>query len=148
MSASSLRLRWFLRDDYGVGELEALAASGDYSGKSSAWFHAKAIKDFARAITAYPLTSGVPLNIAGGYGAHEKLEQVHLGITVYPINARGYFGIHVKLATPLETGMRAESQSSTNLEILTTSESLARFGRELLGILDGNAGEALLNGDE
>jgi hypothetical protein len=90
-------------------------------------------------------------SIAGGYWKMDRsseLDQEHLRITVYPINSRGYFGVQVKMATKLDPGERPQSQQSATVELVTTSEPLARFSRALIGVLRGNAEEAVLASDQ
>lgn len=151
VSSSFLRLRWSPGEPDGAGELEAVAALGSFSDRSSAWFNGEAIKEFARALSTHPLTGRSPPTITGGYhtpGTADSLEQEHVGITVYPIDTRGHIGVQVRLATPLERGMRPEAQCSARIEIRTTYEPLARFSRELLAVIDGSADEAVLDGEE
>lgn len=146
MSASYLRLR-FLREDDSTGELVAEAASDGFSGRSSAWFTAATIEDFARAIAVFPLAHDARPAIASGYGTPGRLTQEHLGITVYAPGDRGHIGVQVRMATPTQEPTQPESQNSVRIVISTTYEALARFSRQLLGVLNGSLDESQLDGD-
>jgi hypothetical protein len=146
ISSKYLRIR-FRRDNDGTGELTVEAASEGFLGRSSAWFSVAALEEFARAIAVFPLANERRPAITGGYCTPDRIEQEHVGITVYPIDALGHIGVQIRMATAFERGMRPESQHSAKIEVLTTYAPLARFSRELLGVLDGSLNEAVLSGD-
>ena len=147
MSRGSLRLR-FVDDGDRTGELIAHAASDSFSGAGRAYFSINTIEEFATAIAAFPMTDDARPAISGGFGEiNAPLEQEHLGITVYPINSRGYAGVQVRMSTSIQAGDRPESLQSARIEIVTTCEPLARFGRELMAVLHGNIDEAVLLAD-
>jgi hypothetical protein len=51
------------------------------------------------------------------------------------------------MGTPLHNGERPESRKLATIEVVTTPEPLARFSRELMAVLEGNAEEAVLIDD-
>jgi hypothetical protein len=145
-----LKLR-FSDDGDGTGKLLAQANVQGFAGVGGAYFNIDKLKEFAAAISKFPLGKGQRCGIASGFASRKaphELEQEHLGIDVYPINVRGYIGIQVRTATELRQGMRSDSQKSAKLEIITTYEPLAKFSRELLLLLDGTISEAMLEGEQ
>ena len=146
MSGGFLRIRFV--DDYdGSGELIAHAGSNRFSGIGRAYFNTDTIAAFATAIAAFPLSNDARPMITGGFSTTDRpdeLDQEHLGITAYPIGSRGYIGVRVRMATPLHAGERPESRESATIEVVTTYEPLARFSRDLISMLRGNAEEAVL----
>jgi hypothetical protein len=151
MPDAFLRVR-FSDDGDGTGELNAYASSGCFSGTGRAYFHTGEVEEFASALAAFPITNDARPRIAGGYlrktGGPGELSQEHLGITVYPINSRGYIGIQVRMATTFCEGDRPESRESATVELVTTHIPLARFSRELIEVLRGSAEEAVLIGGD
>ncbi len=149
MPGGFLRIR-FVDDRDGTGELTAHAASNAFSGTGRAYFNIETIERFAESIAAFPLGNELH-SIAGGFvGTKDRpneLDQEHLGITVYPIDSRGYIGVQVRMAMPVHDNERPESQQSATVELVTTHQPLARFSRELIAMLRGNAEEVVLFSD-
>jgi len=147
MSDAFLRIRF---DDDGDGpeDLSAYASSGYFSGTASECFNISEIETFAYALTGYPISNDARPRIAGGYftksGSTCELTEEHLGITVYPINSRGYLGIQVRMATSDVEGTRPEARESATVELITTYEPLARFGRQSFALLKGTTEDAIL----
>ena len=141
-----LRVR-FQDDGDGTGRLFARAEADGYSGESDAYFNIDEIESFARALREFPLPPGDQrCSISGGFGRPD--EQEHLAISVYSVDTkRGYLGIQVRMATPVWPHTRPESKKQVILELLTTYEPLAGFGRNLESLLRGSAKEALIKGD-
>src|SRR5258708_13935885 len=104
-----LRLQ-FVDDGDGTGELIAQAGSGIFSGTGRAYVSVEAIEKFANWIADFSLSNEKRAMIAGGFigtsGRPGELDQEHLGITVYPIDSRGYIGVQVQMATPIHAGDR------------------------------------------
>jgi hypothetical protein len=136
----------FADDGYGTGELSAEAETAGFAGRTSAYFDIFRIKEFANAISGYPLPERHHCSLASGFGprAPEPLHQEHLSIEVYPIDSRGHLGVQVRMATPLWNDTRPDSQRTAKLELLTTYEPIAKFSRDLLAVLEGTAEEAIL----
>jgi hypothetical protein len=147
VAGDSLSLR-FYDDGDGTGKLVVRAAANGFSGESGAYFDATSLTDFARRIGEFPI-AGRPSASGGFYSktARGELEQEHVALVCYPVDARGHIGIQVRLATELWPPARPESRHSVSLEILTTYEPLGRFSRGLLGLLAGTVEEAVLEGD-
>jgi hypothetical protein len=151
MAGGYLRLR-FQDDGDGTGELRVLAEAEGFSGQGAAYFNIGELEEFAKALAVFPL----PLedkrrSIAGGFWSEERrgeLDQEHLGISVYPADARrGYIGIQVRMATPAWQGTRPQSKEHVVVEIVTTYQPLSQFSRDLLAVLNGSIKEALLEGE-
>jgi len=138
----------FSDDGDGTGRIDVEAAAEGFSGCSHAYFNKDDVKQLAEALSQYPLPEDKPCSITSGFGeSRGRPSQEHVGIDAYPVNRRGYIGIQVRLATPVWSGARPESQSIAQLEIVTTYEPLARFSRDLLALLSGTVPEAMLEGD-
>ena len=144
---AALHLR-FEKDEDGTGKLWARAESEGFSGEGGAWFSAEQIQAFALSLAAFPL-EGRP-SLAGGHWSSEtpaSLERELLSIACYPVNTRGYIGVHVRMASwPFA---RPESQHIVALEIITLHEPLGRFSREeaLVELVRGTVEEAVLEGE-
>lgn len=152
MKGSLLRLR-FDDDGDGSGKLIARAEADGFAGEGGAYFNIAEIERFATALGAFPLPhDDERLSIAGGFWSQERrdhLEQEHLGISVYPADARrGYIGIQVRMATELSRGSRPQSRKSATVEVVTTYEPLSRFGKDLREVLAGKLKEAVLLGEK
>jgi hypothetical protein len=82
------------------GELFATLSANGFAGQGKAWFSTDELRDFAKALTAYPLQADALPKIAGGFGADsDHLEQTHLAVALQPHNARGEIRVAVQLAT-------------------------------------------------
>ncbi len=150
ITRSYLRLRFDDEGD-GTGKLLARAEVGGFSGEGRAHFSISKIEEFAKAIGTFPLSrQDKRLSIAGGFWSQIRrgeLEEEHLGITVYPVNARGHIGIQVRMATEIQGGARPASQKLARIEVLTTYEPLSKLSRDLIALLRGKIKEALLEGE-
>ena len=140
-------------DDHdGTGKLTARASVDGFSGEGQAYFDVQTLKEFARSLRAYPLPEhDDQRSIASGFGDPKnlpRLDQEHIGISVYPIGRRGHIGIHIRLATALWPGWRPESQQRAVMELVTTYEPLAQFSKDLELALRDTKQEALLKGDD
>jgi len=136
----------FADDGDGTGELFAEAATQRYSGAASAYFNMDDIEEFAKSISQYPLPQRSRCTLVSGFGSLSPgaLHQEHLGIEVYPVDSRGHIGVQVRMATPVWTEQRSDSQRTARLELLTTYEPLRRFASDLLAVVKGTAEEAVL----
>lgn len=150
MISSYLRLR-FEDDGDGTGRLVARAEADGFAGEGGAYFNIGEIEDFAKALSAFPLPNDDKRrSIAGGFWSQEqrgKLEQEHLGISVYLADARrGYIGVQVRVATEIWKGSRPESRKQAIIEVVTTYEPLRKFSEDLVAVLRGSVKEATLEG--
>ena len=148
MSGGFLRIRFVDYGD-GTGELIANAGSNDFSGTGRAYFNIEEIEKFADSIADLSVANELH-SIAGGFWKTDRrheLDQVHLGVSVYPIDSRGHIGVQVRMATPIHSGERPKSQHSAIVELLTTHAPLERFGRGVIAVLRGNAEKAVLSSD-
>ncbi len=151
MTRNYLRLR-FLDDGDGTGKLLACAEAGGFRGESGAYFGVEELKNFANAISLFPLPSNDKrLSIASGFCKKDgsgELDQEHLAISVYAADARrGYIVVQIRMATEVWESTRPESQMAAKIEVVTTYEPLSRFSKDLLSLLDGRVREALLEGE-
>jgi hypothetical protein len=150
MPSSYLRVR-FQDDGDGTGELRVRAEAEGFSGEGSAYFNTEELEEFANALAAFLLpTEDKRRYIAGGFWSKEqrgKLDQEHLGISVYPADAlRGYIGFQVRMATQAWPGTRPESKKQAVVEVVTTYEPLSKFAKDLIAVLNGSIEEAFLQG--
>ena len=132
-------------DDDGSVDLFATATANGFSGHGNAWFNLSQIRDFATRIAKYPLEDTV--EIAGGYYSDSRpgeLSQTHLSICVRLMDGRGQLDVRVTLAEPHHFDDRQDEIHSVALRIRTTYNRMERFSRDLLGLLDGRAAEAVL----
>jgi hypothetical protein len=146
-----LRLR-FLNDGDGTGKLTARAEADRFSGEGAAYFNIEQLEEFADSLGVFPFPlEDARRSISGGFSGKEKphkLEQEHLGISVYSADAhRGYIGIQVRMATEVWPQTRPESKKQAVVEIITTCEPLSKFSRDLRSVLRGALDEALLEGE-
>jgi hypothetical protein len=147
MSRPRLSAR-FLDEGDGTGQLTVRAESNGFSGVAEAWFHKDQVQVFAACLESFPLT--IRHELAGGFwsATHpQTLDCAHLALAVYPVNTRGYVGVHVKLAAALEDPTHPESQGSVSLGFVTLHTPVAEFGKALAQLIEGAIVEAVLEGD-
>jgi hypothetical protein len=146
-----LRL-WFGNDGDGSGKLFAHVEADGFSGKGAAHFTVNELEEFAAALQVFPIPpEDSRRSIAGGFRRIDdpnKLEQEHLGISVYLANPQsGYVGVQVRIETEAHRHSRPEAKKKLVAEILATYEPLSRFSRDLLSVLHGSLAEAVLKGE-
>lgn len=132
--------------------MKVQAEADGFAGESAAYFGISELVEFAQAIATFPLADGDKrLSIWGGFWSAEQrseTKQEHLGISVYFADAhRGYIGVQVRMATRVWSHTRPNSQMKAIVEIVTTCEPLAKFGRDLRMLVQGKAKEAVLAGE-
>ena len=150
LGRDGLRLRIHLDDD-GTAELEAAVQSRGYRGIGSAWFNLAELSAFADALEAFPLTEEARCGLAGGYWSTSRrgeLEQVHLAISAYPIDAAGHLAVQVRVAAPLQAYDRPSARHAAEVELRTTYADLERFARAFRSLIAGERDEAFLAADE
>ncbi|HEY0093995.1 MAG TPA: hypothetical protein VGB96_06710, partial [Archangium sp.] len=96
---------------------------------------------------AYPLTEEARTGLAGGYWKDDRLEQIHVGISAYPIDPAGHLGVRVRVATAAGPSERPASQHVTEVELQTTYHELESFSRQLRELLAGEREDAVLRSD-
>jgi len=140
MNSPELRVKW-IPDDQWIGELEAVAISGDFAGKARAWFNVETIQIFIGALRKYPLNEGNPPVIEGSHcGGHRPQPDLRIGIG--PHDALGLLRVQVHLANRLWT----PGEQSVAAQFFTEYGLLANFAAELASMLDGKREIALLVG--
>jgi hypothetical protein len=155
-----LQLRW-QPDTDGTGELFVYVQRGRYSGEGSAWFHNRELEDFGRRLRdTFPLIPGNTLSLQGGYwksgSSPPVLEDVLVGISVYPVGPNGVIGVKVDVMDGSYERQRPESRAQLTLELLTDYEPLRELGNGIIQLLDSpgataslpSYGEALRSGEE
>ena len=115
-----------------TGRLHVGVVADDYSGRATAWFDLASLEDFAQKLATFPLSLDAPVELAGGFADQEQV-----GIRVTPVGAKGQISVAIHLATPRWPDTRPEAVHDVRLELLTTYERLARFGKELAAVLRG-----------
>lgn len=132
MERGTLKL-YFTEEAEGCGTVDADVAAGNYAGTSCALLNTAQIEAFAKAISEYPLPAPGRCCLEGSLG------DSGLSISVCPVNSRGYLGVTVSLwATRQGLPMKVD------LELLTTYEPLAKFGRDLLSLVKNEFETAVL----
>lgn len=136
----------FEREDDWHGKLIAKVTAQAFAGEGGAWFNTDELRDFARALSVYPLQEDALPSISGGFGATDGAPgQVHLAVSFEPYNARGAVMSTVQLATEVWNGAREDLASTVTVRFLVTYGDLARFGPDLLDLLEGRRAEATLD---
>jgi hypothetical protein len=144
-----LVVRFFNEND-GTGKLQVRAHCNRFSGEGGAWFGIEELKQFAAALSDYPLSEvDSPAIKSGFYGQDMsgELEQEHLSLRVYPIDVTGHLGVQIRIATEVWPETRPESQHFVQLELVTSYEPLAQFSSQLKALVDGAIEEAVLEAD-
>ena len=139
-----LRIR-FRPDDEWLGELQVSVSANGFSGVSEAWFSKENLKEFARAIMAFPLQAEAPPTISGGLGGNEKSPPQELvSVTFEPHNKVGAVRATVHLETEDWDGKERGLHSETTIRFIVTYGDLGSFGPAMLDVVDGRIEEAVL----
>ncbi|TQX84315.1 MULTISPECIES: hypothetical protein [Rhizobium] len=133
-------------DDDHHGELTAFVQSGDFSGKSAAWFSLAELRKFEMSLGAYPIGQGdAPALLEGGFFEGDSIDQAHLSLQIVPIGLRGLLSVKVLLATPARETMQIEQGRNTiSAEFSVTYGDLSRFQSSLQRHLNGERDDAVL----
>ena len=143
-----LQLRW-QPDTDGTGELFAYVQRGRYSGEGSARFHNRELEDFGKRLRdTFPLIPGSTLSLLGGYwksgSSPPVLEDVLVGISVYPVGPNGVVGVKVDVMDGYYERQRQESRAQLRLELLTDYEPLRELGNGIIRLLHSPGATASL----
>jgi hypothetical protein len=135
-------------DTDGTCELFAEVSAGRFSGAASAWFGLAELAEFGRSVRdTYPLGANQRLRLEGGFWSKSGapvVEDLHLGIYVYPIGGTGTVGLRVQLATAVHDSERTDSRCSVQAEIKTNYEQIRIFGQAIVSLAQGSGEPALL----
>ena len=135
----------FRPDDEWIGELTVTASAGGFSGVGTAWFAKDDLKEFARAISAFPLRLDAPPTISGGHGGNAQFSPQELvTLTFEPHNKVGAVRAVVHLETENYDGRESGLHSETTIRVLVTYGDLGRFGPAMLDVIDERSDEAIL----
>lgn len=133
-------------DDDHHGELTAVVQSGDFAGKSAAWFSLAELRKFEMSLGAYPIGQGNarPL-LMGGFFEDDSIDQAHLSLQIVPIGPRGLLSVKVLLATPVRETMPTEQERNTvSADFSVTYGDVSRFQSSLQTHLSGERDDAVL----
>lgn len=141
---NAIRIR-FRPDDEWVGELWVSASANGFSGTGEAWFDKEGLREFAHAITAFPLPEDTAPEITGGLGGNAKLAPQQLVMLKFePHDAQGAVRATVHLETERKSGESLGPNSEATIRFLLTYGDLGRFGPAMLDLLDERIEEAVL----
>jgi len=145
MPAAFLALR-FIADDDGTGKLVARVSVRGFAGEGGAYFGVDDIERFAAALGEFPIGTDPRPSLAGGFWKKDmsgELDQEHLALVAYPVDSRGHIGVQVRIADEV-WAHRPEECRRLQVEVLTSYESLQKFGNQLLALVRENVEEAVL----
>lgn len=132
-------------DDQWLGQLVVSVSVGGFSGVGTAWFSLDNLRDFAEAITAFPLPIDTPPTISGGFGGDEKnIAQEHVVMTFEQHNARGEVRATVRLATEVWKDPESDLAKEMTVRFLVNYSDLGQFGPAMLDAIEGRVDEAVL----
>ena len=137
-------------DDDGTGRLWVSGSANGFAGTAAAWFGTEELKEFAQALTRYPIADNDPPTLSGGFWLRDGkgLDQEHVFLEVSPADSLGHLRVRLRLATEVWPPAQIESQHRVQLEIRTSYQALLEFSRMLNAVILGKADEAVLIGDE
>ena len=120
---------WIKFEDDNTGELHAEFEAYGFSGRSSAWFQISDLVEKAKEFAQYPLDSGQPPRINGGFWNNDATDilEEHLLLSAYPTNTRGGVVLFVMLAVPRDDPNRPGLHCSASAELKASYEQLAKI---------------------
>ncbi len=131
-------------EDERHGEITAHVESGDFAGRSSAWFSMEQLRVFGEALATFPIVPGKELTLAGGFWSDDdKLDQTHISIRIEPVGLRGELRLWVALATPVWPQGKPD-QNGVQVAIMLSYSDLDAFHKAFAALLDGSLREARL----
>jgi hypothetical protein len=144
---NSLRL-FYRPEDEQHGKLSATVESGEFRGLGSAWFQIEQLREFWRLAGAYPISADEEPYLAGGFwdDSGETLRQCHLSIQLSPYDRLGSIRVTVTLATPAQRGEAVDLQQAVTTRFRASYGDVDRFRAAFGAMLDGEAGDASLEG--
>lgn len=142
---SILKLRYRPEDEW-HGELLATVQSAEFSGRGAAWFGIGQLREFCENMERFPIPEGEGPELRGGFfnDAGDTLDQCHLGVTITPYGHLGRLRVAVELATPVWKSAEQELRHKMYAEFPVNYSDLETFRLSLIGMLDGQRQEALL----
>lgn len=145
MTGDGLSLRMTAPDEDGAVALTADARAGAFSGQATAWVAVVTVRDFARALEAYPLGDAAASGLVARY-IRGGVEEVLIGISVHQIDSLGHLAARVQLGELIGENARRQG-NSVKLELRTTYFDLGRFAADLLRLAGGQGEEAFLRAE-
>jgi len=141
-------------DDVHSGALTASVVAGGFSGTGRAWFDPAGIKTrFLAELRSFPVEVSTFPKIEGGFykaGNPDVLEHCFLRIEIVRFDSRGTPLVKVSLMShPDNTSIAAEKWILQKVEtrFLTDYAAIDRFATDVEKLLDGQLGEAVLEGE-
>jgi hypothetical protein len=102
--ADTLLTLHYVPEDEWHGELRAEARHAGFSGQSSAWFNADALRQFAEALRTYPPKLEEPATLLGGRFSDSVVSttpvKTHVGISIAQFGSRGRIWAQITLCEP------------------------------------------------
>ena len=91
--------------------------SGNFSGRSDAWFSESAIRNFIAEISEYPMRDGYKASLIGGIWDVDGKEVVRslVELSVSPSGGRGELCVFVKLTKLMEEGLGIQCSASSKI---------------------------------
>ena len=132
----------YIPEDEWHGELRVEARHAGFSGKSSAWFNADALRQFAEALRSYPPKLEEPVQIKAGYFSDGVVSfvpvETHVGISIAQFGSKGRCWAQVTLCEPDDEIMPQAAVISFTVE----TYALMRFADQIQAMLapGGSAG--------
>ncbi|NKJ43325.1 hypothetical protein [Novosphingobium sp. SG720] len=138
LPCSNLVLFQFEPDEDGCGKLLVSIEANGFNGHGEAWFSTKALFEFAKACSDYPITTESAPSLRGGFWDDNatSIKQVHVFISVQPYDLRGTLQAKIHLAT--EFYNNDDQPCSVNAKFLLTYEDLKAFADRFPLLLSGD----------
>ena len=133
-------------DDEWAGELFATVESRGFTGRASAWFGMKRLREFCALANGFPIGAGGDPTLEGGFW-HDNgqgLRQCHLHVSLSPHDRQGSIRVTVRLATPIWNGEETDLTQSIEARFLATYGDVGSFFTSFSAMLDGHLEEATL----
>ncbi|WP_172451740.1 hypothetical protein [Sphingobium sp. SA916] len=109
-------------DDEWCGELFVSVAADGCAGIGSAWFNKEQLREFATALTAFPLSADNPVRLDGSLGGNDQTPpQTTIDLTLEPFDVRGAVRVTAKLESTVWQNADRELPKtvSTRFQVLT-----------------------------
>jgi hypothetical protein len=110
-----------------------------FSGQGDAWVALSQVREFANAISAFPLDSEIPQKLVGGYldPSGKSFAEEHVGIFVTPVGRTGEINILVRVAVPQDIDLLKEPKFSAAVSFRTDYEQLKALSARLRSLEPG-----------
>lgn len=140
--ADALLILHYIPEDEWHGELRVEARHACFSGRSSAWFNADALRKFAEPLRAFPLRLDEPTKLQGGYFSDSTTGSqpvaTHVGISIAQRGSRSRYCAEITLSEPDDEIL----PNSAVIRFFVEPYALMRFANQIEATLaiGGSAG--------